>query len=102
MSPELIIIHLKARPDRTQAQLAEALGCSVVTICRALHPLVTVGREVHIHAWVRPDRGTGRLKALYRAGPGFNARYPAPSRNSLYVKAWRLRQPEMFRVPAGT
>lgn len=90
MLPELIVIHLQAQPDRTQAQLAKAFGVSIATISRWLTPMAMVGRECHIAAWVRPDGNPGgRWKALYRAGPGFNAKYPEPSRMAVYCKRVR-------------
>lgn len=94
MKTEVMLIHLQANLDRTQAQLAQAMGVSVVTICRRLAPLVMAGRQVHIYGWQRPTRGTGRWKALYRAGPGFNMPYPEPSASARHQKAWRLRQLE--------
>lgn len=93
MQSEIILAHLKANPDRTQAQLVEATGYSIATISRMLYMLAIIGRECHISSWVRPSGNQGgRWKALYRAGPGYNMPYPRPSRMAGYCKAFRNRK----------
>lgn len=79
--------------DMTAGEIARFFGAKIHKASKCLHHMRTAANPtVHIVRWTREGIGKRYLRAVYRLGPGRNAKKPERMTNAEVLAGRRLRR----------